>query len=234
MVREGPVTPLRDRQKVHRLAGWLLRNCHFQVARARLRTVEYLQAGCGPGIAAGYVNLDYRWVPGVDVVWDLLRPLPFPANRFRGIYTEHCLEHFFEKDLLRILREFHRVMQPGGLIRIVVPSLEIHARRYVQSRNEKEHGIESADPAAPAHAINEVFYAGHDNMQRSHWSNDGHHFLHDYASLAACLRTAGFSRVRRAAFGQGADPKLLIDQESRAWESLYVEAGKSQDDISQP
>jgi len=208
-----------DYQKVRRLVGWLLRNRRFQAARVVLAAREYLQVGCGPLIAPGYVNLDYRWVPGVDVVWDINRPLPFPAGRFRGIFTEHCLEHLGEPALDRVLAELFRVLRPGGRARLVVPSLEIHAQRYLATRSETDD--------EPAHVINRVFYSGHDWMTRHHWFNDGHHFIHDFASLAARLRAAGFAKVERAAFNRGADPRLLIDRADREWESLYLEGVKS-------
>lgn len=212
--------PLLDYQKTRLLAGWLLRNRAFQSRRTRLAPLEYLQAGCGPQIAGGFINLDYRWVPGVDVVWDLTRTLPFPANRFQGIFTEHCLEHFDETELQSILREFHRVLKPAGRLRIVVPSLEIHARRYLAALDQP------AGSNGPAMMFNRVFYSGHDWMKRSHWNNDGHHFMHDSASLGSCLQAAGFNGISPAAFGEGVDSKLLIDQPDRAWESLYMEATK--------
>lgn len=217
---------LQDYEKFRRFAGWFLRNRRFQATRARLRTIEYLNAGCGPQIAFGFVNLDYRWVPGVDIVWDLDRPLPFPPARFRGIFAEHCLEHFDMPSLMEILREFHRVLQPGGRVRIVVPSLEIHARAYMAAIEQRGTCTTAKAAAVAAQTINEVFYAGHDTMKRSHWNNDGHHFIHDQATLSACLANVGFADVRPAEYGQGADPKLLIDQPDRAWESLYVEAAK--------
>lgn len=209
---------LQDYQKVRRLIGWLLRNRRFQATRTSLAPCEYLQVGCGPQVAPGFVNLDYRWVPGVDVVWDLARPLPFPAGRFQGIFTEHCLEHFHEAELVRLLAEMFRVLRPGGRVRIVVPSLEIHARRYLAAHTDTD--------AEPARVINRVFYSGHDWMQGSRWVNDGHHFIHDYASLSARLRAAGFDGIARTTHGEGTDPRLLLDRADRAWESLYLEATK--------
>jgi len=218
--------PPQDYEKVRRAIGWFLRNRQFQAARQRIRPIEYLNAGCGPYVDAGLINLDYRWVPGVDVVWDLDRPLPFPSARFRGIFSEHCLEHFDEPGLMAVLREFLRILLPSGRLRIVVPSLEIHARAYLASIDGETASGNAARAAGAGLAFNEVFYAGHDQMKRSHWRNDGHHFIHDRATLAVCLESAGFVDVSMAGFRQGADSRLLIDQPDRAWESLYMEAVK--------
>jgi len=209
-------------QKMRRLVGWLLRNRGFQSRRAGLSDRHYLHVGCGPQIAPGFVNLDYRWVPGVDVVWDLARPLPFPANRFRGVFSEHCLEHFDLAELAGILTEIHRVLEPGGRVRLVVPSLEIHARTYLAARDKTPGSREDG----PAREINRVFYSGHDRMQNLRWRNEGHQFIHDEASLGRLLDAAGFTSVTPAACGQGVDPALVIDRADRAPESLYLEAVK--------
>jgi hypothetical protein len=53
----------------------------------------------------------------------------------------------------------------------------------------------------------------------------GHRFIYDFTTLRALLDAAGFSDIRKCAFGQGATG-MLFDSPSRAPESLYVEAGK--------
>lgn len=212
-----PLRALQDYQKVRLAFAALLRNRRFQATPSRLAGREYVNLGCGPFLTPGYVNLDYRWVPGIDVVWDLKRALPFPTHRFQGAFCEHCLEHFDEAELLDVLREIHRVLRPGGRVRLVVPSLEIHARSYLAAR------AASASPG-PAREMNRVFYDGHRTMRRTHWINDGHHFIHDFPSLAAALETVGFTAIEEARFGEGRDARLLVDQASRQSESLYVEA----------
>lgn len=215
-----------DYQKVRRLVGRCLRNRRFQARRANLQARAYLNVGCGPFPTPGYVNLDYRWVPGVDVVWDLRQPLPFPAGRFRGVYSEHCLEHLDAVALDRVLRELYRILAPGGRVRLSVPSLEIHARAYVAALNQAVAAGTDGRDDEPAQVINRVFYAGHCDMRTSRWSGDVHHFIHDLASLGRGLRACGFATVTRTAWNEGADPRLLIDQAARRDESLYVEAVK--------
>lgn len=211
--------PWHNYQKVRSFISWWFRNRSAQASRVALANRDYLQIGCGPQIAPGYVNLDYRWVPGIDIVWDINRKLPFPSERFIGVFSEHCLEHFPDSTLRFVLSEIHRVVRPGGRVRIVVPSLEIHAQRYLATRDGNDE--------SPAVTINQVFYSGHDWMSRSRWLNDGHQFVHDFVTLSNRLYAAGFKTVTNESFGHGADQRLLIDRADRAWESLYVEAVKS-------
>src|SRR3990172_4662637 len=107
-----------------------------------------LHLGCGQVAPAGWVNIDYSWnaslakVPWlrrvlgragvlpknlVEVPWaphirihDLRKPLPFGDGSVRCIYTSHCLEHLTREDGAQLLRECHRVLAPGGILRVLV------------------------------------------------------------------------------------------------------------------
>ena len=40
---------------------------------------------------------------------------------FAGIYNLGVMEHFYEEDILDILRQFHRVLRPGGRLVLLWP-----------------------------------------------------------------------------------------------------------------
>lgn len=216
--------PIITYQKVQRLLGALLRNRGFQAKAKDLENRRLLELGCGPNPKKEFVNLDYRWRPGVDIVWDLLRPLPFSDQRFTGIFTEHCLEHFDLGQLEKIISEIHRILQPTGVVRIIVPDLALYVKAYVD-RKSGQTG-DSTEKLGTCLAINRVFYSGYDNMSKSHWKNDGHHFIHDFESISGILLKAGFSKIDQCSFLVGKNKQLLVDSPDRAWESLYVEAVK--------
>ena len=65
------------------------------------------------------------------VCWDLRRGIPFPDRTFDGVYHCHVLEHIDREDAPGFLRECFRVLKPQGILRVVVPDLEVLAREYL-------------------------------------------------------------------------------------------------------
>ncbi len=121
---------LTDYGKVQRAIGSLKRN------RAMLADTKtpstLLNMGCGGNTKPDFCNLDYHWRPGVDVVWDVTRGLPFPDRYCGGIFTEHMIEHISFVNTRDLLRECVRVLKPGGAMRIVVPDGEIYLSEYAK------------------------------------------------------------------------------------------------------
>ena len=79
-----------------------------------------LNLGCGRhDIKAGWINCDYVQHPGVDMVFDLTKQLPFDDGTVDHIYLSHVLEHIFTWP--DTLLECHRILKPGGTVFIRVP-----------------------------------------------------------------------------------------------------------------
>jgi len=68
----------------------------------------------------GIWNVDLIEGEGIDQVVDLNNhPWPWDDNSIDGIHASHILEHFLDHETF--LRECHRILKPGGFLRIVVP-----------------------------------------------------------------------------------------------------------------
>lgn len=105
----------------------------FAVAKVRFKSKFKGQSnlrvnvGCGPNVAGGYVNLDVVSHPDV-FFWDCRRSLPFEDGALELIFAEHVFEHFeYKNESLRFLKECHRCLKGGGVLRLVVPD----AGRYL-------------------------------------------------------------------------------------------------------
>jgi len=79
-----------------------------------------LNLGCGFFPREDCVNVDFDPRAGADVLVDLNDvPYPFPDERFERVYASHVLEHL--ADPLAAMREWHRLLRPGGELHIRVP-----------------------------------------------------------------------------------------------------------------
>lgn len=79
-----------------------------------------LNLGCGRTPLEGWINADRLEAPGIDVLVDLDScPWPFRTDAATHLLLDNVLEHL--RDPLSALEEIHRIAEPGGRIRIVVP-----------------------------------------------------------------------------------------------------------------
>ena len=108
--------------------------------------MKLLNVGCGEKLAkcGSWTNVDMIANPEKGIVGaNFLKGLPFESNKFSVVYQSQVLEHFQKKDALPFILECKRVMSKGGVIRIVVPDLELLVRSYLEilekcSNNETE------------------------------------------------------------------------------------------------
>ena len=182
----------------------------------KVQTHPLLNIGCGPYAKPGFINLDYFWHPQIDICWDITKlPFPLPDNSLEGVFTEHCLEHIEMNETLENMKEFYRLLKPGGVARIVVPDGELYCDIY-QRRKQGSQELMPYEEGyiSPMARINGIF------------RNHGHKFIYDFETMKKLLQQAGFTNIKKCSYRTGADQRLLVDQDWRANESLYVEAIK--------
>lgn len=77
----------------------------------------------------GWETLNAQPLPGIDHVGDATDLSMFPDNTFEALYASHVLEHFDYRDaVLAVLKEWQRVITPGGRLFVSVPDLDVIAR----------------------------------------------------------------------------------------------------------
>ncbi len=75
---------------------------------------------------------------------DICEGLPFDDGTFDVVYHSHVLEHLSPVDGESLVSECHRVLRPGGVLRMVVPDLERIAELYLQMLRKAWHRESSA------------------------------------------------------------------------------------------
>jgi predicted SAM-dependent methyltransferase len=102
--------------------------------------MKLLNLGCGGRFHPDWVNLDLH--PALPSIrkWDLQKELPFPDASFDVVYHSHVLEHFSRADGATLLKQCHRVLRPGGILRLAVPDLERIVRLYLEALDKSLGG----------------------------------------------------------------------------------------------
>lgn len=135
-----------------------------------------LNLGCGHLALDGYLNVDMREIPGVDVVAEV-GDLPFEPGSLEEIFSAHVLEHFPLEQLRRqLLPYWVDLLRPGGTFRAVVPDAEAMVRRYQAGE-------------MPFEQFREVFFGGQE------YEGDFHFNMFTVDSLTDLLIEVGLKDV---------------------------------------
>lgn len=54
---------------------------------------------------------------------DMAKPYPFPDNYFDVVYAHSCIQYFTKKETKNIFKEIDRVLKPGGILAVLVNSV---------------------------------------------------------------------------------------------------------------
>jgi len=123
-----------------------------------MRTV--LNVGCsGVPIHPQYegwkeIRLDIDPKVNPDIIADIRDMSLIDSDSVDSVYANHILEHLFDYEVLTALREFYRVIKPGGLVCIGVPDLQAVSKEVA---NGNLHGVLYESPAGPIAAIDCIY-----------------------------------------------------------------------------
>jgi predicted SAM-dependent methyltransferase len=192
---------LRTRGVVHYLArghlvrAWIIRR------HLRLSDEPRLQIGSGPVALDGWLNSDL--ISG-DIYLDVTRTLPLPDRSIRYAFGEHVIEHITQREADRLLGELHRVLQPGGILRLTTPDL----KKIIAIYEDQNPVVSRADYARFLDRE-----TGKPHFQPCQILNDymrlwGHQYIYDEEDLRVRLQQAGFVRIKRWEPGESEHRRL--------------------------
>jgi hypothetical protein len=170
-----------NRQVVNQGSGWgvapVCRN--FEPAPDSAAQSEKLHVGCGRHRLPSWLNHD----SGLDI----RKVLPFANESLRFIFAEHVVEHVTPAEAWHFFREARRVLKPTGVLRVVVPCVDLIVSRfdaeYAKFLRRKTRGAGSCEEAIGSIIVN--------------W---GHKAVWTVQALSAVLRALNF-RVLEASPG---------------------------------
>ncbi len=186
----------------------------------RGKTGLLLNVGCGQLAKAGWINIDYVPHDGV-FYFDALDRFPIADGTVRHLHCEHFLEHLQFEDALVFLEDCHRILAPGGTMRIIVPNAERYMNAYSANDTaffqQLEHLGGTTTALRPKNMVcNQAFRMGGDHL-----------FCWDFETLEQVGRKVGFGTIRKSSINDIPD-ELNADGQDwwRPVESLYVNLWK--------
>jgi len=166
----------------------------------------YVHLGCGDIVSPEFINVDLYRAPHVHYVRDVSDLSVFPDNHADLVYACHLLEHIDRENLTRVLREWNRVLKPGGTLRLSVPDFDKLIATYQACGKD----VESI--CAPLMGC----WAGY----------KPHCMIFNYQYLAHLMEVSGFSRIHPW------DPSTSDHHDFEDWASRCIEVGARKFHIS--
>ena len=169
---------------------------------------RFLHVGCGRNTKASTtpvlaseawheVRLDIDPAVQPDIVASMTDMSAVADGSMDAIFAHHTLEHLYAHEVAVALREFARVLAPGGFAIIAVPDLEMVARQVAEGGLMEPAYVSPAGPISP----HDMFY-GLGRAIAEGRTYMAHRCGFTMGSLSRALEVAGFPRVvsRRSGF----------------------------------
>jgi hypothetical protein len=152
--------------------------------------------GCGHLPVEGYLNIDQRELPGVDVVAEAT-DLPFEPGSVSELYSAHLIEHFSQEELKRrVLPHWVELLKPGGTLRAVLPDWEEMITSYARGEY-------------PFDDLREVTFGAQD------YDGDFHLNMFSRDSLRQVLKEAGLKEISYPVTGRRNGKSLEMEVTAR-------------------
>ena len=137
-----------------------------------------LHLGCGKRNIPGFINIDKNSYRHVHYKRDVANLKIFKSNCVDLIYASHVIEYFDQFEVIKVLKEWKRVLKKEGILRLSVPNFKSLIKVY--NKTEKIEKI--IGPIYGRHKQNrKVIY---------------HKNLYDFKYLKKTLISVGFRSVK--------------------------------------
>jgi predicted SAM-dependent methyltransferase len=159
-----------------------------------------INLGSGHWKLDGWVNVDIDFESRPDVLANLATGLPFSSGVARLMHTEDFIDQLELDKAAEFLKECHRILAPGGVIRVLTPDVQQLAHLYLHDHARlKELWTRYVGVPLELGTGAEILNLG---MRFA-----GHTFLYDEETFKALAGKCGFE-ARRVAYQQSEIPEL--------------------------
>jgi len=159
-----------------------------------------INLGSGHWKLKDWINVDMDLGSEPDICANLATGLPFANGVARLMHTEDFIDQLELEQAEVFLRECHRILAPGGVLRVLTPDLQALAHLYLNKPKRLEELWKNFVRVPLAlDTPGEIFNIG---MRFA-----GHTFLYDAETFRALASACGFD-ARRVQYQQSEEPEL--------------------------
>lgn len=159
-----------------------------------------INLGSGHWKISGWINVDLDLASRPEVCANLASDLPFRSGCADFMHTEDFIDQLDLSQARRFLLECHRVLKPGGVIRVLTPDVEQLARLYL-------HDPGRLKALWHDHVGVPLVYGTAAEILNIGMRFAGHTFLYDSETFSRLASDCGF-RAERVSFQQSAQERL--------------------------
>jgi predicted SAM-dependent methyltransferase len=174
-----------------------------------------LQFGCGAFPTPGWINTNLEPGPGVDLSGDIRDGLPLPSDSIRYIASMHALVELPYLEIVPALRELHRVLEPGGVLRLGLPDLNRAIDAYIAGDRTYFSVPDDEIASVDGKFVVQMTWYGTNRM------------MFTLGVVRELLERASFRDVQQATYRGTTSPfPEIVELDNRPNESFFVEAVK--------
>lgn len=137
------------------------------------------------------IRLDINPETKPDIVASMTDMSPVESDSVDAIWNSHALEHLFAHEVPIALKEFHRVLRPGGHVLMRMPDLEQVAKSVLRVG---PLGTAYQSASGPITPLDMLYGHGASIAKGEHGMQ--HKTGFSQASIVELLKAAGFSKAR--------------------------------------
>lgn len=174
-------------------------------------------------VFGGHWDNNPEWLLLDESEQDISKPLNFPDNSVDVIFTEHVFEHVDFCSAVSFLHQSLRILKPGGVFRLVCPMLD----SILSADFSGSEGISYTQTSLTPYYVREhllldkilglggLSAAPFDFFVNSMFREHGHKFIWSSDLVMRVMQKLGFSKIAKAAIGEGINPEYCIERRKR-------------------
>ena len=144
-----------------------------------------LHIGCGGDFKGDYINVDFYDTSVCDIKCDVVTLNDFPDNFATEIFHMHLLEHLNRTEGAEAIKNWYRVLAPGGVLIFECPEADETYRMWLgMTHEERWEKVENL-----WHGYNMQIWGSQDH------EGQYHKMIYDKPRVEQLLKETGFTTV---------------------------------------